>query len=82
MALIEGFRISNFRSLKNVTLGKTWNDRTKPLTPLTVVIGRNGSGKSSLFDAFGFSADALTYGVEEACHKNGRGGFERLVCRE
>ncbi|EPL7510287.1 AAA family ATPase [Klebsiella aerogenes] len=79
MALIEGFRISNFRSLKNVTLGKTWNDRTKKsLTPLTVVIGRNGSGKSSLFDAFGFLADSLTYGVEEACHKNGRGGFERL----
>ncbi|WP_421870479.1 AAA family ATPase [Motiliproteus sp.] len=79
MALIEGIKIRNFRSLRDVTLGKTWQDRQrKPLTPLTVVIGKNGVGKSSLFDAFGFLADCLTFGIDEACHKNGRGGFNRL----
>ena len=45
---------------------------------MTAVIGKNGVGKSALFDAFGFLADALKSGVEEACDQRGRGGFERL----
>ena len=43
---------------------------------MTAVIGRNGVGKSSLFDAFGFLADCLKMGVEEACDV--RGGFDRI----
>lgn len=79
MARIEGIRIKNFRALRDVTLGKQWNlQDAKPLTPLTAVIGKNGVGKSSLFDAFGFLADCLQSGVEEACDQRGRGGFERL----
>ena len=49
-----------------------------PLTGMTTVIGKNGVGKSALFDAFGFLADALKSGVEEACDQRGRGGFEKL----
>ena len=49
-----------------------------PLSPLTVVIGKNGVGKSTLFDAFGFLADCLKTGVEEACDIRARGGFERI----
>ena len=45
---------------------------------MTAVIGKNGVGKSTLFDAFGFLADCLKSGVEEACDLRGRGGFERL----
>jgi predicted ATPase len=79
MAKIEGFRIKNFRSLKNVTLGRLWNQQqADPLTPMTAVIGKNGVGKSTLFDAFGFLADALKSGVEEACDSRGRGGFKRI----
>lgn len=79
MAKIEGIRIANYRVLKDLTLGKLWNtQRVQPLTPLSVVIGRNGVGKSSLFDAFGFLADCLKLGVEEACDSRGRGGFERI----
>jgi predicted ATPase len=48
------------------------------LSPLTAVIGKNGVGKSTLFDAFGFLADCLKDGVEEACDARGRGGFERI----
>lgn len=50
----------------------------QPLTPVTAVIGKNGVGKSALFDAFGFLADALKSGVEEACDARGRGGFEKI----
>ena len=79
MANIEGFRIRNFKVLKDVTLGRLWDQQEKqPLTPMTAVIGKNGVGKSTLFDAFGFLADALKSGVEEACDVRGRGGFEML----
>ena len=82
MAKIEGFRIKNFRTLKDVTLGRLWNQQmNNPLTPLTAVIGKNGVGKSTIFDAFGFLSDCLKFGVEEACDKNGRGGYERLLSK-
>ena len=58
MAKIEGIRIKNFKALKDMTMGKLWNTQdAKPLTPMTVVIGKNGVGKSTLFDAFGFLAE-------------------------
>ena len=80
MARIEGFRVQNYRALRDVTLGKLWStQKTAPLTPLVAVIGKNGSGKSTLFDAFGFLADCLEVGVEEACDARMRGGFERLL---
>ena len=79
MAKIEGFRIRNFRALKDVTIGKLWSlQQAEQLTPLTAVIGKNGSGKSTLFDAFGFLADCLKSGVEEACDLRGRGGFGHI----
>ena len=79
MALIEGIRIRNYRALRDVTLGRLSRSPTgDPLTPLTVVIGKNGAGKSTLFDAFGFLADCLAIGVEAACDRPQRGGFERL----
>ncbi|MCC5897278.1 MAG: AAA family ATPase [Phormidium sp. BM_Day4_Bin.17] len=79
MAGIEGFKIKNYRTLKEVTLGKLWNSQNRtPLTPMTAVIGKNGVGKSTIFDAFGFLSDCLKGGVEEACDARGRGGFERI----
>ena len=68
MAQIEAIDIKNYRVLKDVMLGA--------LTPMTAIIGKNGVGKSSLFDAFGFLADCLKLGVEEAC--DARGGFNRI----
>lgn len=78
MAGLEGLRIRNYRALREVTIGKLWDTRDAPLTPLTVVIGKNGVGKSSLFDAIGFLGDCLRAGVEEACDMRERGGFQRL----
>ena len=68
MAKIEAIRIQNYRALKDVELDE--------LTSMTAVIGKNGVGKSSLFDAFGFLVDCLKMGVEEAC--DARGGFDRI----
>ncbi len=80
MATLEGFRVRNFGVLKDVTLGCLWDRRKEEaLTPMTAVIGKNGVGKSALFDAFGFLADALNFNnVEEACDARGRGGFEKM----
>lgn len=46
MAQIALIKIENYRVFKDMTLGA--------LTPMTAVIGKNGVGKSSLLDAFGF----------------------------
>lgn len=79
MPVLEGIRIQNFKALKDVTLGKLWSlNKVAPLGPLVAVIGKNGVGKTSIFDAFGFLSDCLRKGVEEACETPGRGGFERL----
>jgi predicted ATPase len=79
MAGIEGFKIKNYRTLRDITLGKLWNTQNRAsLTPMTAVIGKNGVGKSTIFDAFGFLSDCLKGGVEEACDARGRGGFERI----
>lgn len=80
MAIIEGIGIENYRVLQSITLGKLlWlTPDASPLTPMTAVIGKNGVGKSSLFDAFGFLTDCLSMGVVEACDQRGRGGFDRI----
>jgi predicted ATPase len=83
MTYIEGIHIKNYRSLKNVSLGKTSQSlsMTKPLPRFMTFIGPNGCGKSTLMDTFEFLRDCLTMGVEPACDKPHRGGFERLYTR-
>lgn len=79
MPQIEGFRVQNYRALRDVCLGKISGQQdAEPLTPFTVVIGKNGVGKSTLFDAFGFVADCLATDVEAACDSKQRCGFDRL----
>lgn len=79
MPILEGFRIQNYRALKDVTLGRLWNQQDQArLTPLVAVIGKNGAGKTTLFDAFGFLSDCLAVGIEEACDLRDRGGFQKL----
>lgn len=80
MPIIEGFKVQNYRALKDVAIGRFWNQQSlAPLTPLVAVIGKNGVGKTTLFDAFGFLGDCLAHGVEEACEMRERGGYERLI---
>lgn len=62
-----------------MSLGRVWKRREPPLTPMTVVIGKNGVGKSTLFDAFGFLSDCLRFGVEDACGVRGPRGFNNIL---
>ncbi len=60
---IESIAIKNYRCLRDIVL----ND----LARLTVVVGANGSGKSSLIDVFAFLKDALTQNVATAVAQRG-----------
>jgi predicted ATPase len=78
MARLLGIRIKNYRALAELELGQVTYAQGDSLPRLTCLIGPNGSGKSTLLDAFGFIADCLLEGVEAACDKPGRGGFDRI----
>ena len=42
------------------------------MTPLTVLLGANGSGKSTFFDVFAFLSDCLSEGLRRAVDKRGK----------
>ena len=68
---IEQISIKNYRALQDVKITN--------LPRLAVVVGANGTGKSTLFDVFSFLKDALASNVSTAVAK--RGGFKELVSR-
>jgi predicted ATPase len=49
------------------------------LEPLTILVGRNASGKSNFLDALAFLRDAMKYNLSEAINR--RGGMDSLLCR-
>lgn len=55
---LEQLRVRNYRVLRDVEFQK--------LTPLTVLCGANGSGKSTVFDVFAFLNEAFTRGLRAA----------------
>ena len=69
--LIESLRIKNFKSFRQAQM--------KNLPRFCVVVGANGSGKSNLFDVFGFLKDCLTFNVKQALQV--RGGFREVLSR-
>ena len=68
---IEQILIRNYRALQDVKLTN--------LPRLAVVVGANGTGKSTLFDVFSFLKEALAGNVSSAVAR--RGGFKELVSR-
>ncbi len=68
---IESLHVKNYRALRDVEL--------KQLKPLTVLLGANGSGKSTFFDVFAFLFECFTDGLRRALDK--REGFEELRTR-
>lgn len=68
---IESISIKNYKSLRDVTLTN--------VPQYCVIVGANGTGKTTLFDIFGFLKDCLTYNVKKALQK--RGGFQEVCSR-
>lgn len=83
MGKILGIAIKNYGSLKDIKMGQLYSGQTGvPLGNMVAIIGPSGNGKSTLADAFGFIADALTTDVESACDASNRGGYDKLVRKE
>jgi predicted ATPase len=61
---IEQLRVENYRALRAVEL--------KEITPLTILLGANGSGKSTIFDVFNFLAECFQFGLRHAWDRRGR----------
>lgn len=68
---IESINIENFKVFKDTTI--------KDLSKMAVLLGTNGSGKSSFFDVFGFLSDSLQNNVTIALNR--RGGFAEVISR-
>ncbi|MEZ4400501.1 MAG: AAA family ATPase [Kofleriaceae bacterium] len=71
---IEGIRLKNFRALQDVTM--------KDLPPFVVLLGANGTGKSTLFSVFAFLRDAMASNVTAALGRlGGSRGFQEVRSR-
>lgn len=68
---IESVRLKNFKSFKDAAL--------QDMPRLCVVVGANGTGKSTLFGVFGFLKDCLLFNVRQALQQ--RGGFREVLSR-
>jgi predicted ATPase len=68
---IESIEIKNYRLFRNT--------RLENIPRLCVLVGANGTGKSTLFDVFSFLKDALAMNVGKAVSK--RGGYKELASR-
>lgn len=67
---IESIRLKNYKSFREASITN--------MPSLCVVVGANGTGKSTLFGVFGFLKDCLLFNVRQALQQ--RGGFRRF-CR-
>lgn len=68
---IESVRLKNYKSFKGAAL--------QDMPRLCVVVGANGTGKSTLFGVFGFLKDCLLFNVRQALQQ--RGGFREVLSR-
>jgi predicted ATPase len=84
--LIEGFWIRNYKALRQIAIGSSFQQSVVmdfsgdvvpyELTPFTLFAGDSETGKSTILDAFAFLADCLNLDVNEALRR--RGGFEAV----
>ncbi|MCY2964871.1 MAG: AAA family ATPase [Planctomycetota bacterium] len=71
---LESIRLKNFKAFKDAEL--------RDIPRMCVLVGANGTGKSTLFSVFGFLKDALTEDVHVALTRLGGGrGFQEARSR-
>jgi predicted ATPase len=68
---IEAIKLENFKGFKSVHM--------QDIPNFCTVVGANGTGKTTLFDVFGFLKDCLTYNVSRALQS--RGNFKEVISR-
>lgn len=68
---VERLHLKNYKAFSDVTI--------EGIQPYSVFVGANGTGKSTLFDVFGFLRDCLQENVRAALSR--RGGFREVVSR-
>lgn len=83
---IEGFWIRNYKVLRQIAIGSSFQQSVVmdfvgevvpyELAPLTILVGDTGTGKSTILDAFAFLADCINLGIQDAIEN--RGGFESI----
>ncbi len=69
---IERIKIKNYKAFRDASMEK--------IPEFCVIVGANGTGKSTLLDVFGFLRDCLTYNVTTAVQS--RGGFQEVLSRD
>lgn len=68
---IESIRLKNFKAFRDFEV--------RNLPNLMIIVGANGTGKSTLFDVLGFLRDALKNNIRQALAI--RGGFKEVITR-
>jgi predicted ATPase len=68
---IHSIKVKNFKALQDIEI--------QDMTNLTVIVGKNGVGKTTFFDIFDFLQDCLEKNVNEAIKS--RGGYREVVSR-
>ncbi|NLZ55457.1 MAG: AAA family ATPase [Clostridiaceae bacterium] len=80
--MIVGLTLRNFALFTELRFGLVEPESPSlseaRLNPLTAIIGRNNSGKSTILESLDFLADCLRVGVRAAATRNHRGGFSKL----
>ncbi|MEK7734873.1 MAG: AAA family ATPase, partial [Pseudomonadota bacterium] len=57
MGMLKSLRVQHFKSLADVFV---------EFSPITILVGQNGSGKSNVVDALRFLRDSLRHGLDHA----------------
>ena len=71
---IESIRLKNFKVFQDITMSD--------IPPFCVIVGANGTGKSTIFQIFGFLRDAMTSNVNVALARlGGSRGFKEVRSR-